>query len=331
MSEFNTSLRNGEIKAGYDFDSVAEVTHLWGLTAKKLPFHNYFRVPGRHAIASLLTEEGGKGWRNAFVEGPAKDSRGWNEVVAIEETNVDEAISGRHVLKELKRPGLQRVVFRHLTRDGSSWYKFAGVFALDVAATEEAVSAGRQVCVYTRVADACECPKAELSSVKFTDFEFRRLKGFAVECRLADELQGGKSVKDSKGLTVVKPVSLKALPGMQFKVTDADGAALTVVPVGMDEAGAPRFQIGRRELELGYFRKGADLRTYSCYTGLKPKTKVPGAPEGLKEDMLNWMQKRFGELTVPEMMSAEVFFYDGTAFDYQCADGTMVYLAEALN
>jgi len=31
------------------------------------------------------------------------------------------------------------------------------------------------------------------------------------------------------------------------------------------------------------------------------------------------------------MMSAEVFFYDGTAFDYQCADGTMVYLAEALN
>ena len=46
MSKFNSCLRNGFVSFGDDFDVVAEVTHLFGVNASKLPYHNWFKVPG---------------------------------------------------------------------------------------------------------------------------------------------------------------------------------------------------------------------------------------------------------------------------------------------
>ena len=46
MSKFNSCLRNGFVSFGDDFDVVAEVTHLFGVNASKLPYHNWFKVQG---------------------------------------------------------------------------------------------------------------------------------------------------------------------------------------------------------------------------------------------------------------------------------------------
>ena len=40
MSEFNACLRSGKVSFGDDLRSVAEVTHLFGVKATKLPYHN---------------------------------------------------------------------------------------------------------------------------------------------------------------------------------------------------------------------------------------------------------------------------------------------------
>lgn len=62
MSEFNQARREGKVKFGYDFSTLAEVTHLWGLSATKLPYRISFKIPGRKdAICLFLSENGGGG------------------------------------------------------------------------------------------------------------------------------------------------------------------------------------------------------------------------------------------------------------------------------
>lgn len=90
MKKFNDALRQGSISFGCDFNTVAEVTRLWGLTATKLPYHNWFRIPGREdAICCLLSEKGGKGWENTPHRGLAVDECGWRQIVRIDEVNSD--------------------------------------------------------------------------------------------------------------------------------------------------------------------------------------------------------------------------------------------------
>ena len=88
MSKFTNCLRNGHISLGDDFDTVAEVIHLLGGTAAKLPYHNWFKVPN-HAdtIACLLSEDGGGGWHNIPEYGPNSDACGWNEILTVFEYN----------------------------------------------------------------------------------------------------------------------------------------------------------------------------------------------------------------------------------------------------
>ena len=71
MSEFNACLRNGQVSLGADLSTVAEVTHLFGLKATKLPYHSWFNVPGKKDVIGWLpSEEGGKGWHNVPEYGP---------------------------------------------------------------------------------------------------------------------------------------------------------------------------------------------------------------------------------------------------------------------
>ena len=61
MSKFNSCLRNGHVSFGDDFDTVAEVSHLHGLEATKLPYHTSFNIPGKkNTIAWLPSEDGGR-------------------------------------------------------------------------------------------------------------------------------------------------------------------------------------------------------------------------------------------------------------------------------
>ena len=47
MSEYCACLRNGHVSFGDDLNTVAEVTHLFGQKATKLPYHTWFNIPGR--------------------------------------------------------------------------------------------------------------------------------------------------------------------------------------------------------------------------------------------------------------------------------------------
>ena len=94
MSKFNACLRNGSISFGDDFDKVAEVTGLFGLSMKKIPFHCRFNIPGKpDAIGCLLSENGGHGWHNVRELGPTVDDKGWDEVLKISEYNDDELLA----------------------------------------------------------------------------------------------------------------------------------------------------------------------------------------------------------------------------------------------
>lgn len=153
MSEFNQARREGCIRFGYDFRSIAEVTHLWGLSATKLPYRVCFKIPDQeNALCCLLSEDGGSGWRNIPGYGEKLDDRGWREIVRIREFNKDENESAERVAKEMEKP-FTRYVFWRLTQQGSSWYKFYGVFKLDVEATKASVKEGMNVCIYNRVSE----------------------------------------------------------------------------------------------------------------------------------------------------------------------------------
>ena len=163
MSEFNQSRREGKVKFGYDFNSLAEVTHTWGLTAKRLPYSISFRIPGAaDTIALLLSKNGGRGWKNIPHRGVNMDSRGHRQIVRIDEVNADRKVSEERCREELEKP-LTRYVFWRESREGVLWYKFHGVFRIDAEATEASLEAGENVCVYVKVADECPCPKAESS------------------------------------------------------------------------------------------------------------------------------------------------------------------------
>lgn len=160
MSEYNQARREGIIKSGYDFNTLAEVTHLFGKTATRLPYQVSFRIPGReNAICLLLSENGGRGWKNIPHYGSASVGRGWQEVVRIDELNDDNAVSANRVEDELTRP-LDRFVFWRMELKGVKWYKFCGHFRLDVEATKASRAAGENKCIYRKVADEMSCQKA---------------------------------------------------------------------------------------------------------------------------------------------------------------------------
>ena len=99
MSEFNSCLRSGKVSFGDDLHSVAEVTHLFGVMATKLPYHNWFNVPGKeNTIACLLSEDGGDGLLDSLVPcqcGHESERRGDERGERLEQLNL-ELVSSSH-------------------------------------------------------------------------------------------------------------------------------------------------------------------------------------------------------------------------------------------
>lgn len=211
MSEFNQARREGVVRFGYDFGSLAEVTHLFGIKTARLFYRNRFRIPGReNDIVCLLSENGGNGWKNVPHYGMKRDDRGWREILRIDEYNsTNETASRKRVDDELADPQ-ERYVFWRESRDGVTWYKFYGVFEIDKASTEDEVAAGKNVCIYRRKFTEGFCPRLELG----TSYEIENLKGKVLEADLLDyvsyELTG-----DTK-----KTGEVKVLPGQRFWIAD---------------------------------------------------------------------------------------------------------------
>ena len=264
MSEINACFRNGQVSFGDDFDSVAEVTHLFGLKAMKLPYHTWFNVPGKeHVIGWLPSEKGGKGWHNGPEYGPNTDSRGWNEILTISEYNDDAEKTAKRIEEELAVPKTRHVFWR-TERDGAKWYKAYGTFQIDVDSTRAAAASQNPRVIYRRVSTTAECIKVDVVKTMFTDAEFAALRDRVVNVRLLDEI-GFVATCDT-------PVSgrVTAWPGMKFLVTDVSADRVHVACGSKDEnildavklhvlgenrdrfVGAVSFSIPRRDFELGY-------------------------------------------------------------------------------
>lgn len=255
MSEFNQARRDGKVKFGYDFNTLAEVTHLWGLSATKLPYHVSFKIPGRKdAICLLLSENGGDGWRNIPHRGMKMDGRGWREIARIDEVNSDLEKSAQRVAEELEKP-LERYVFWRESRDGVMWYKFYGVFSLDKAETLASKEAGENVCVYRKVSDEGVCPKCDVQTRTVSDGEFLSAEGKILSANLLDTVP--YEVADKEQTTG----DVKVWPGQKFLVKRITPTSLTAVCQTGDSnvlsqirsAGEVSFIIPKRDIELGYF------------------------------------------------------------------------------
>jgi len=255
MSEFNQARREGKVKFGYDFSTLAEVTHLWGLSATKLPYHVSFKIPGReNAICLLLSENGGDGWRNVPHRGTRMDGRGWREISRIDEVNSDPAKSAQRVDDELAKP-LERYVFWRESRDGVMWYKFYGAFKLDIAETQASKESGENVCIYRKVSDEGICPKCDVQTRNVSEGEFLSAEGKILSANLLDTVP--YEVSDEKHATG----DVKVWPGQKFLVKSVSPSALTAICHTGDSnvlaqiraAGEISFAIPKRDIELGYF------------------------------------------------------------------------------
>ena len=261
MSEFNQARREGFVKFGYDFNSLAEVTHVWELTAMRLPYSVSFRIPGvDDTIALLISENGGRGWRNIPHRGLNIDNRGHRQIVRIDEVNADKKVSEERCRTELEKP-LKRYVFWRESRDGEQWYKFQGVFSIDVEATKASLEAGDNVCGYVKIADECPCPKADWHLAEIGDVDFAGYAKHVVEAVLLDEIDYRFAADD--GTTG----NVKVWPGQKLFVNEVTPDGVRAVCRSADrnlrssvkrcggELGADvEFFIPRRDFELGYFR-----------------------------------------------------------------------------
>ena len=70
------------------------------------------------------------------------------------------------------------------------------------------------------------------------------------------------------------------------------------------------------------------MKKYTCWR--KQNSKVKGAIEGSKKEVLAWMRERFPKLKsgASEFMVAWEFFYEGDIDSYVTDEGKTVYLVE---
>lgn len=223
MSKFNTCLRNGSTSFGDDFDTVAEVTALFGHSVMKNPFHNWFDIPGKpDTLGCLLSEDGGNGWHNVREFGPTTDSKGWNEVLTVSEYNDDLAETQKRIHEELEQPKTHYVFYRE-SRQGALWYKFYGAFKIDVDSTRATLSSERPSVIYRRESKMIECEKVDVISQTFTDAEFKNLSGRTVMVKLLGDIDFTADC----GEVVTGAVTV--MPGMKLLVVSTDPEAGKVI------------------------------------------------------------------------------------------------------
>ena len=269
MSKFNSCLRNGHVSFGDDFDTVAEVMHLHGLKATKLPYRTSAGIPDKeHTIAWLPSEDGGRDktggqWHNVPEYGPNTDSRGWNEVVTISEYNDDAGLTAKRVAEELAEPKTRYVYMRE-ERAGVQWYKFYGTFKIDAGATRARAASDRPCVVYRRTSQTAECRKVEVEGAAFTDADFTDLRGREVKANFLDEVDFAAECDEAVRGRV------RVWPDTEFLVTDVSSSLDHVTCTTKDErlldavtvhipderrtkfAGNVSFAIPRNDFELGY-------------------------------------------------------------------------------
>ena len=264
MSEFNSCIEKGLVSFGDDFDSVAEVTHLFGLTALKLPYHNWFKIPGIKDTAACLLTDGDKGWHNVREIGPNVDKHGWNEVLAMCEWNDSAEETEKRIQEELEHPCV-RYVFCRESRHGAKWFKFYGVYKIDAVATRATLATEHPHVVYIRSAISAPCRKFKKVRKNYSDGEFKALKDHMLRVCFQNEISFVADCGD-----IVKG-EVRAWPGMELVVTGvspdctsmtcatkdgnllADAQRLIPVKFRNNFKTFQSFEIRCREFNWGYF------------------------------------------------------------------------------
>ena len=156
MNSLKTCLDSGVLSFGDDFDKVSEIVKLFGSKVVKSQYRNWFDNPNSEdERVFILSEEGGYGWKNEREFGVNRDGSGWEEVVSIKEYNEDVKTSVERINDELSHP-IKRLVFWRESRCGVKWYKFYGVFFVDVEATRKTLGCENQCVVYRKISDKYE-------------------------------------------------------------------------------------------------------------------------------------------------------------------------------
>lgn len=274
MSDYNECKRRGSIQAGDDFASVAEVFNLFGATEFDKGSSSIFSVPGKKDVVCwLVTERMPNGWHVDFCSPSDElDSCGWKLPTRIETGNYDigwkyePGIGWRggmtDEVKEVFRrmSSGTRLVFRKLSRDGVTWYKFIGVFKYD--SNDLWPSPG--IFDYSLVSKSAECPKAEARFRELGMDEFQALTGQLLVCDLFDDV----CVKGADG----REGTYKMWPGSTLMVEGVEQAParLRCRACGSDRV----YLIPKRDVELGYFRPTGP--------GNLESAKLVGAPKGAR-------------------------------------------------
>ena len=281
MSKLNACLRNGQVSFGADLSTVAEVTHLFGRKAMKLPYHSWFNVPGKKDVIGWLpSEEGGKGWHNVPEYGPSTDSCGWNEILTIAEFNDDAAKTATRIEEELAVPKTRYVFWRE-ERGGTQWYKFYGTFEIDADSTRAAAASENPRVIYRRVLTTAERLKVDDENTVFTDAEFAGLKGHVVKVNFYDEFEFAADC----GETVTGRIMV--WPGMKFLVADVASNFIRVTCGTEDEdvldSVTARIPVAKR----AQFHGAVSISIPRCdfalgYVGVLPGTESLGDPFAAK-------------------------------------------------
>lgn len=241
MSEFNTSRREGSVKFGYDFMTSTEVVKLFGPEVSKSAFSSGFMIPGlENTLCWMVKEVGGNRWHNIPTRGWNHDGRGYRQVVSIKEYNEDAEVSRTHVEKELANP-VRRYVFWNEKNDGVSFFKFHGVFELDVEETRGLMEAGDCACIYRKTYDEGACPQADYEVRDIPTGELGRFAGKNLVVELLTALEQTDATKPDVRLWPGDVLKVKeVVPGAERLVCTTSRGIEVVVP--------------KRELELGYMR-----------------------------------------------------------------------------
>ena len=255
MSKFNPCLRNGFVSFGDDFDVVAEVTHLFGVNASKLPYHNWFKVPGKTDVITWLpSEDGGRGWHNVPEYGPHNDTHGWEEILTISEYNDDTETNSKRIDDELAKPRT-RYVFWRQEREGAQWYKFYGTFLIDADATRATLASEHPHVVYRRYSETAECLKVEdVRREPLSDADFAALKGRVLQVKFLDDI--GFSADCGK----IVEGSVRVWPGMKLFVTEVDPNHVHAI---CDTQNGNLIESVRKHIQVG---NRGDFQKVICFT-----------------------------------------------------------------
>ena len=109
----------------------------------------------------IYSDEGGNEWTNERAFGTKYDTKGWKEVVSFKEYNKDVDRTNERIEEELTLP-MKRLVFWRESRLVETWYKFYGVFVIDIEKNHKTLAFENPYVVYKKISDTYEGLKATM-------------------------------------------------------------------------------------------------------------------------------------------------------------------------